>query len=97
MPNRKQIAQEIGVGERQLQRYIKLASQHLDVFASFKDKNTNHLIGMPIENDDQIQILKAIRTLILKYKNTKNRSEIIAMELQKINESSNANHILRSS
>lgn len=86
MPNRKQIAQQIGVGERQLQRYIKLASQHLDVFASFRDKNTNILTGMPIENDEQIQILKAIRTLILKYKNTKNRAEIIAMELQKINE-----------
>lgn len=85
MPNRKQIAQEIGVGERQLQRYIKLASQYLDVFASFRDKNTNNLIGMPVENDEQIQILKAIRTLILKYKNTKNRAEIIATELQKIN------------
>ena len=85
MPNRKQIAQEIGVGERQLQRYIKLASQYLDVFASFKDKTTNNLIGMPVENDEQIQILKAIRTLILKYKNTKNGAEIIATELQKIN------------
>jgi hypothetical protein len=85
MPNRKQIAQEIGVGERQLQRYIKLASQYLDVFASFRDKTTNNLIGMPVENDEQIQILKAIRTLILKYKNTKNRAEIIATELQKIN------------
>lgn len=86
MPNRKQIAQEIGVGERQLQRYIKLASQYLDVFASFRDKTTNNLIGMPVENDEQIQILKAIRTLILKYKNTKNRAEIIATELQKINQ-----------
>jgi hypothetical protein len=85
MPNRKQIAQEIGVGERQLQRYIKLASQYLDVFASFRDKTTNNLIGMPVENDEQIQILKAIRSLILKYKNTKNRAEIIATELQKIN------------
>ncbi|MEY3221886.1 MAG: hypothetical protein RLZZ203_742 [Cyanobacteriota bacterium] len=85
MPNRKQIAQEIGVGERQLQRYIKLASQYLDMFASFRDKTTNNLIGMPVENDEQIQILKAIRTLILKYKNTKNRAEIIATELQKIN------------
>lgn len=86
MPNRKQIAQEIGVGERQLQRYIKLASQYLDMFASFRDKTTNNLIGMPVENDEQIQILKAIRTLILKYKNTKNRAEIIATELQKINQ-----------
>jgi len=85
MPNRKQIAQEIGVGERQLQRYIKLASQYLDMFASFRDKTTNNLIGMPVENDEQIQILKAIRSLILKYKNTKNRAEIIATELQKIN------------
>jgi hypothetical protein len=85
MPNRKQIAQEVGVGERQLQRYIKLASQYLDMFASFRDKTTNNLIGMPVENDEQIQILKAIRTLILKYKNTKNRAEIIATELQKIN------------
>jgi hypothetical protein len=40
---------------------------------------------MPVENDEQIQILKAIRTLILKYKNTKNGAEIIATELQKIN------------
>ena len=89
MPNRKQIAQEIGVGERQLQRYIKLASQHLNMFASFRDKNTNYLVGMPIENDEQIQILKAIRTLVLKYKNTKNRAEIIATELQKINKGGN--------
>ena len=54
MPNRKQVAEIIGIGERQLQRYIKLASQHLNIFKNFRDENTNVLIGMPIENDEQI-------------------------------------------
>lgn len=86
MPNRKQVAEIIGIGERQLQRYIKLASQHLNIFKNFRDENTNVLIGMPIENDEQIQLLKAIRSLNLKYKNTKNKTQLIALELKKINE-----------
>jgi hypothetical protein len=89
MPNRKQVAEIIGIGERQLQRYIKLASQHLNIFKNFRDENTNVLIGMPIENDEQIQLLKAIRSLNLKYKNTKNKTQLIALELKKINEGNN--------
>jgi|SanBayMetagenome_1026888.scaffolds.fasta_scaffold23075_3 hypothetical protein len=89
MPNRKQVAEIIGIGERQLQRYIKLASQHLNIFKNFRDENTNVLIGMPIENDEQIQLLKAIRSLNLKYKNTKNKTQLIALELKKINEGGN--------
>jgi hypothetical protein len=44
---------------------------------------------MPIENDEQIQLLKAIRSLNLKYKNTKNKTQLIALELKKINERGN--------
>jgi hypothetical protein len=93
MPNRKQVAEIIGIGERQLQRYIKLASQHLNIFKNFRDENTNVLIGMPIENDEQIQLLKAIRSLNLKYKNTKNKTQLIALELKKINEGGNNDQV----
>jgi hypothetical protein len=93
MPNRKQVAKIIGIGERQLQRYIKLASQHLNIFKNFRDENTNVLIGMPIENDEQIQLLKAIRSLNLKYKNTKNKTQLIALELKKINEGGNNDQV----
>jgi hypothetical protein len=93
MPNRKQVAKIIGIGERQLQRYIKLASQHLNIFKNFRDENTNILIGMPIENDEQIQLLKAIRSLNLKYKNTKNKTQLIALELKKINEGGNNDQV----
>jgi hypothetical protein len=93
MPNRKQVAEIIGIGERQLQRYIKLASQHLNIFKNFRDENTNILIGMPIENDEQIQLLKAIRSLNLKYKNTKNKTQLIALELKKINEGGNNDQV----
>lgn len=93
MPNRKQVAEIIGIGEKQLQRYIKLASQHLNIFKNFRDENTNVLIGMPIENDEQIQLLKAIRSLNLKYKNTKNKTQLIALELKKINEGGNNDQV----
>jgi hypothetical protein len=83
---RKDVAEKIGVGERQLQRYLKLASQHLNVFSGFMDSETGKLTGMPVETDQQIEKLKLVRLLVLKYKNSKNKSEIIANELRRINQ-----------
>lgn len=88
MPNRKQVADIIGVGERQLQRYLKLASIHLNLFTLFKDKD-DRLTGMPIESENQIELLKTIRSLLNKYKYCKNRQELIASELEKINKGEN--------
>ncbi len=86
MPNRKQVAEIIGVGERQLQRYLKLASQHLNVFSDFMDSETGKLTGMPIESDEQIQRLKLVRSLVLKYRNFKGKAKIIQLELEKVNQ-----------
>ena len=88
MPSRKQVAEILGIGERQLQRYLKTASA-LDLFTGFVDKETGMLTGMPIENNEQIEALQAIRTLNLRYKNTKNRTVFIAEELKKINKGAN--------
>ena len=85
MPNRKEVAEQIGVGERQLQRYLKLASQHLKVFSNFID-SAGKLTGMPIETDEQIERLKLVRSLVLKYKNFKGKSEVIALELERYNQ-----------
>ena len=86
MPNRKEVAEQIGVGERQLQRYLKLASQHLNVFSDFIDLETGKLTGMPIESNEQIERLKLVRSLVLKYRNFKGKSEVIALELEKYNQ-----------
>ena len=85
MPNRKEVAEQIGVGERQLQRYLKLASQHLKVFSNFID-SAGKLTGMPIESNEQIERLKLVRSLVLKYKNFKGKSEVIALELERYNQ-----------
>ena len=85
MPNRKEVAEQIGVGERQLQRYLKLASQHLNVFSNFMD-SAGKLTGMPIESNEQIERLKLVRSLVLKYRNFKGKSEVIALELERYNQ-----------
>ena len=85
MASRKDVAKKIGVGERQLQRYLKLASQHLNVFSDFMD-SAGKLTGMPIETEQQIERLKLVRSLVLKYKNFKGKSEVIALELERYNQ-----------
>ena len=85
MANRKEVAEKIGVGERQLQRYLKLASQHLNVFFDFMDSE-GKLTGMPIETDEQIERLKLVRSLVLKYRNFKGKAKMIQLELEKINQ-----------
>jgi len=86
MANRKDVAEKIGVGERQLQRYLKLASQHLNVFSGFMDSKTGKLTGMPIETDEQIERLKLVRSLVVKYRNFRGKAKMIQLELEKINQ-----------
>ena len=85
MANRKDVAEKIGVGERQLQRYLKLASQHLNVFCGFTD-SAGKLTGMPIETEQQIERLKLVRSLVLKYRNFKGKAKMIQLELEKYNQ-----------
>lgn len=85
MASRKDVAKKIGVGERQLQRYLKLASQHLNVFSDFMD-STGKLTGMPIETDEQIERLNLVRSLVLKYRNFKGKAKMIQLELEKYNQ-----------
>ena len=87
MASRKDVAKKIGVGERQLQRYLKLASQHLNVFSNFID-SAGKLTGMPIETDEQIERLKLVRSLVLKYRNFKGKAKakMIQLELEKYNQ-----------
>ena len=86
MANRKDVAEKIGVGERQLQRYLKLASQHLNVFSGFMDSETGKLTGMPVETDEQIERLKLVRSLVVKYRNFRGKAKMIQLELEKINQ-----------
>ncbi len=86
MANRKDVAEKIGVGERQLQRYLKLASQHLNVFSGFMNSETGKLTGMPIETDEQIERLKLVRSLVVKYRNFRGKAKMIQLELEKINQ-----------
>jgi hypothetical protein len=83
---RKDVAEKIGVGERQLQRYLKLASQHLNVFSGFMDSETGKLTGMPIETDEQIERLKLVRSLVVKYRNFRGKAKMIQLELEKYNQ-----------
>lgn len=85
MASRKEVAEEIGVGERQLHRYLKLASQHLKVFSNFMD-SAGKLTGMPIETDEQIERLKLVRSLVVKYRNFKGKAKMIQLELEKYNQ-----------
>ncbi|MFM6139132.1 MAG: hypothetical protein ACKPE3_22065 [Sphaerospermopsis kisseleviana] len=82
--SRKTVSEELGVCEKQVQRYIKLAAEYLPLFADFIDPETKFLNGTPIENQKQIEVLHEIRRLIKKYKNTKNRQEKIANEIKSI-------------
>lgn len=90
---RKSISQRFGVGEKQVRRYIKLASEHIQEFKDFVDPTTNKLNGTPIETEQQVKCLENIRKLLKKYKNSKNKSELIAAELRKIHESENNQEI----
>jgi len=83
---RKDVAEKIGVGERQLQRYLKLASQHLNVFSGFMNSETGKLTGMPIETDQQIEQLKLVRSLVVKYRNFRGKAKMIQLELEKYNQ-----------
>ncbi|MFM6253684.1 MAG: hypothetical protein ACKPEQ_31835, partial [Dolichospermum sp.] len=67
----------------------KLAAKHLELFADFIDSETGTLNGTPIETEEQIQGLKTVRLLLHKYKNAKNKAEIIASKLDKINQADN--------
>lgn len=86
MASRKEVAEIIGVGERQLQRYLKLASRHLNIFSDFIDSETGKLTGMPIESDEQIEKLNIVRSLVLKYRNFKGKAKMIQLELEKYNQ-----------
>ncbi|MFM5926245.1 MAG: hypothetical protein ACKO9U_05920 [Dolichospermum sp.] len=87
--SRKTVGDRLGVGERQVRRLLKLAAKHLELFADFIDSETGTLNGTPIETEEQIQALRTVRLLLHKYKNTKNKAEIIVSELDKINRADN--------
>ena len=91
--SRKTTGDRLGVGEKQVRRYIKLAAKHLTLFADFIDPETKTLNGTPIETEEQIQGLRTVRSLLHKYKNTKNKAEIIASELEKINQGDNFDQV----
>lgn len=87
--SRKSISERLGVGDKQLGRYIKLAAKHFKIFADFIDPKTENLNGTPIETEEQVKRLEAVQLVLRKYKNTKNKSQIIALELEKINKGDN--------
>lgn len=83
---RKTISQRFGVGEKQIRRYLRLASENLQSFKHFVDPVTNKLNGTPIETEQQVECLANIRTLLKKYKNSKNKSKLIVTELAQMYE-----------
>jgi hypothetical protein len=78
--SRKEAGDRLGVGERQVQRYLKVAVQYLSSFSSFIDPVTNQLNGSPL-TEKEVSDLEEIQALLRKYKNSKKSKEQIASEL----------------
>ena len=78
--SRKEAGTRLGVGERQIQRYLKIAVNYLSSFSSFLDPITNQLNGTPL-TEKQLSELERVQDLLRKYKNSKNREQQIASEL----------------
>lgn len=78
--SRKEAGNRLGVGERQIQRYLKIAVSYLSSFNSFLDPITNQLNGTPL-TEKELSELERVQNLLRKYKNSKNREQQIASEL----------------
>jgi hypothetical protein len=83
--SRKEAGNRLGVGERQVQRYLKVAVQYLSSFSSFIDPVTNQLNGSPL-TDKEVNYLKEVQTLLRKYKNFKGKEKMIESGLKQINQ-----------
>lgn len=78
--SRKEAGNRLGVGERQIQRYLKVAVSYLSSFSSYLDPITNQLNGTPL-TEKELGDLERVQDLLRKYKNSKNREQQIASEL----------------
>ena len=78
--NRKEAGNYLNVSPRQIQRYLNIATRYLSSFSSFIDPITNRLNGSPVTKE-QLDELKKIQDVLRKYKNSKNREQQIASEL----------------
>ena len=78
--SRKEAGTRLGVGERQIQRYLKIAVNCLSSFSSFLDPVTKQLNGTPL-TEKELNELERVQNLLRKYKNSKNREQQIASEL----------------
>lgn len=78
--SRKEAGNRLGVCERQIQRYLKIAVSYLSSFSAFLDPATKQLNGTPI-TEKELGDLERVRDVLRKYKNSKNREQQIASEL----------------
>lgn len=78
--SRKEAGTRLGVGERQIQRYLKIAVSYLSSFSPFLDPITKQLNGTPL-TERELSDLERVQDLLRKYKNSKNREQQIASEL----------------
>ncbi|MEY2910788.1 MAG: hypothetical protein RLZZ184_97 [Cyanobacteriota bacterium] len=83
--SRKEAGHRLGVGERQIQRYLKVAVQYLSSFSSFIDPVTSQLNGSPL-TDKEVNYLKEVQALLRKYKNFKGKEKMIESGLKQINQ-----------
>lgn len=78
--SRKEAGNRLGVCERQIQRYLQIAVSYLSSFSAFLDPVTKQLNGTPI-TEKELDDLGRVQNLLRKYKNSKNREQQIASEL----------------
>lgn len=78
--SRKEAGNRLGVCERQIQRYLKIAVSYLSSFSAFLDPVTKQLNGTPI-TEKELDDLGRVRDILRKYRNSKNREQQIASEL----------------
>lgn len=88
--SRKQVAQRLGVGVRQLQKYLLIGLRYLDDFACYQDPDADDfkLNGLPIEKEEHIQLLEVIQALLNRYRYCQGLSseEKVAQVLVEINQ-----------
>lgn len=78
--SRVEAGNQLGVSDRQVQRYLKIAARYIESLKSFVD--SDELNGTPL-TEHELGILKRVQTVLRKYKNSKNREQQIASELSK--------------
>lgn len=78
--SRKEAGNRLGVCERQIQRYLQIAVSYLSSFSAFLDPVTKQLNGRPI-TEKELNDLGRVQNVLRKYKNSKNREQQIASEL----------------